>query len=528
VKVQQTVWAILAVCALAVTPSAAPADVISGSLFKTGRFTQTGSSITVLAQYDFNADVSVTDPADFTSITGSGPASFTLGQNSTDFHFSSVGFPSQANLDGAFPDGSYSFDLEGGNLGPDSAVIALDGDHYPGAVPLFSASTYSGAAHYDSSGAQTLTWNSFPTDVSVDEQDVFLAIFDSHAQVVLNVALPASATSYNVPAHTLSPGQSYDAVLYFSNRTLGADFANLAPTIAGYDFSTLLAVTTVPEPGMTLGIVAGLLTLGALRLPRRRGRGDGAQAHADRERAPVRGSADRAQPERSRLTRQSRAEKPWRRAKTSPAQRSPQPEATHPVWNRIFYQRELAVRAQDINRMAVSVLMLLSIPSVPAMANPYAITFTTSSGVAPTSGSFDYDPTNGFSNFLVTWNGITYDLTSSANTVPDGTPEIVFGLDRPALSFAVLSQTLGEATSYYWEAADPGGIVSNYFDFHAPTSSTSVTIDGEKPPTHLFYMTAGTGTWQIIDLPEPSKFVLRLAGLAGMGFVTLWKKHRRA
>jgi hypothetical protein len=191
------------------------------------------------------------------------------------------------------------------------------------------------------------------------------------------------------------------------------------------------------------------------------------------------------------------------------------------------YQKELAMRAPHISRTAGSVLILLSILSVPAMATTmYTIDFTTSSGVAPTSGSFNYDATNGLSNFLVAWNGITYDETTSANTVPDGTPEIVFGLARPELCFAVLSQTLSEATSYYWVATDPGGAVSyNYFDFYALTSSTPVIIDGERPPTHLPFVTTGTGpTWQITAVPEPAS--LTMVAVGALAWLT-WASSRR-
>ncbi len=49
----------------------------------------------------------------------------------------------------------------------------------------------------------------------------------------------------------------------------------------------------------------------------------------------------------------------------------------------------------------------------------YGINFTTNpGGVAPTSGSFMYDSSaaDPFSDFTVIWDGLTFDLTSAANT----------------------------------------------------------------------------------------------------------------
>ena len=56
-----------------------------------------------------------------------------------------------------------------------------------------------------------------------------------------------------------------------------------------------------------------------------------------------------------------------------------------------------------------------------AIAGPiqYTITFTATSGPAPTAGSFSYDSSqqlgSPFSSFLVTWDSITFDVTASAN-----------------------------------------------------------------------------------------------------------------
>jgi hypothetical protein len=71
----------------------------------------------------------------------------------------------------------------------------------------------------------------------------------------------------------------------------------------------------------------------------------------------------------------------------------------------------------------------------------YTINFTGSS-ILPTSGSFTYDSAMpGLSNFIVVWDGFTFNLTSSANnpTVVPPLPGCVPAGAGPAESFALLS-----------------------------------------------------------------------------------------
>ena len=61
-------------------------------------------------------------------------------------------------------------------------------------------------------------------------------------------------------------------------------------------------------------------------------------------------------------------------------------------------------------------LGLLLAASANADSINYTIQFTTTSGTAPTSGSFTYDSaTSLFSNFLVEWDIYNFDLTAAAN-----------------------------------------------------------------------------------------------------------------
>src|ERR1035438_3957196 len=58
-----------------------------------------------------------------------------------------------------------------------------------------------------------------------------------------------------------------------------------------------------------------------------------------------------------------------------------------------------------------------AVSSATAGTITYNINFTTTGGLAPLSGTFTYDLTlNTFTNFLVTWDGTTFDLRSEANS----------------------------------------------------------------------------------------------------------------
>ena len=67
-------------------------------------------------------------------------------------------------------------------------------------------------------------------------------------------------------------------------------------------------------------------------------------------------------------------------------------------------------------------LSLVTVAILAALAGPaqasiihYTINFTVETGSPTPSGSFDYDPTVGFSNLIVSWDGELFDLTGSAN-----------------------------------------------------------------------------------------------------------------
>jgi len=158
--------------------------------------------------------------------------------------------------------------------------------------------------------------------------------------------------------------------------------------------------------------------------------------------------------------------------------------------------------------------------------------------ILPTAGSFDYDaahPT--FSNFIVVWNGVPFDLTSSANSPSIfGSPTTCTSTGA-ALSFDVLT---GAACALS-PAGDTGWIVrtlkpclscSGVFEFFK-----QVCPCFEPPPERLLVIrsqvmlvddplsTTSGGSFSVAAaIDEPASLALLIAGLTG---VVLGKRRRR-
>jgi hypothetical protein len=152
-------------------------------------------------------------------------------------------------------------------------------------------------------------------------------------------------------------------------------------------------------------------------------------------------------------------------------------------------------------------------PAVHADSLQYSIIFTTTSGIAPTGGSFYYDAaaTVGFqfSSFYVTWDGFRFDLTGAANS-PIFVSDNGICVDNV---FQFLSTGTACSThAYYapdWEAG------AGEYDFEDTSSDRNGVlimraIGGDVNDD------GGYGGWAIVldqvPAPEPSSLMLALAG----------------
>lgn len=169
--------------------------------------------------------------------------------------------------------------------------------------------------------------------------------------------------------------------------------------------------------------------------------------------------------------------------------------------------------------MKLSLSLLMGLMGAVSTANAapisYDINFTGGSP-NPTSGSFTYDdavPT--FSNFVVTWNSITYDFTSTANS-----PFLQGACDTVAPDardfFAILSGGCG-AGNRAWQAnstQDPTIFLLGVFANPGGDVGLLAAV-----PTAVGILTAGEFT--ITATPEPSGAAFLLLGAGALAAARL-------
>jgi hypothetical protein len=136
------------------------------------------------------------------------------------------------------------------------------------------------------------------------------------------------------------------------------------------------------------------------------------------------------------------------------------------------------------------------IATLPASgATRYTIQFTASSGSPTATGSFHYDPTivNSFSNFIVMWNGIAFDLTSEANagSITDfgisPTPACLGNQSGAIATFKMLTACSGTQ----WVAVDVTSIGPTYFQIGLPGPSGFLDPLFEMGPDFVWIALSG-------------------------------------
>jgi hypothetical protein len=153
-----------------------------------------------------------------------------------------------------------------------------------------------------------------------------------------------------------------------------------------------------------------------------------------------------------------------------------------------------------------------------ATASPitYNIDFTTTSGLAPTSGSFTYDAaTTTFSNFIVDWDTISFsDLTTIANT-EGGTCGA--SPSSPANAFLFLDTGCG-GTRAWTASVGPESPFLEFASFFFTGTEGEIDPDGFSIVSSQPLIDAG-GSFTISPataVPEPAS-----AGMFGLGFAGL-------
>ena len=178
-------------------------------------------------------------------------------------------------------------------------------------------------------------------------------------------------------------------------------------------------------------------------------------------------------------------------------------------------QRQLWIGALLVTAFCASVAMADTMD-----ATTYTINFT-GTGTLPTKGSFTYDPDiSSFINFSVTWIGLTFDLTSSANSPNTSAtiPSCLTGLSGGAASFALLSGVCPAS----WGATSEEIATAN-FSFRTVEGSNFFNVSENLTiPFDFQPKTQANGGWTIAatPVPEPPACIF-LASLASIAFLAL-------
>jgi hypothetical protein len=182
---------------------------------------------------------------------------------------------------------------------------------------------------------------------------------------------------------------------------------------------------------------------------------------------------------------------------------------------------------EEFNVKFGCLLLSLAACAIPATAAPVTYDMTFTGGFfndalnqevpfAPSSGSFTYDSTGGFSNFIVLYDGAEFNFTAQANA-----PNICLGgspcfAGTAADAFNLLTQ------DKTWESFEtPLGPNTN--TFLSLVDSSANTFYQTVPVFEGFQQCCGSpreGTYTIAAVPEPTTLpMLSVAALGLVGFV---------
>jgi hypothetical protein len=170
----------------------------------------------------------------------------------------------------------------------------------------------------------------------------------------------------------------------------------------------------------------------------------------------------------------------------------------------------LKERPPGMKLSTAAICLLALFATLPAFGSDVFYTIDSTSGTPGFTGSFEYDTTGlDFVSFTVAWDGLTYDLTSSANSPSiGGAPTCAGGLTGAAASFFFLTNCTST-----WEA---GGEPSEIEFMSSDSQFVGITLTANAPGGVASPGGAGVGgfpTFQVSQVPEPSAMVLTVIGL---------------
>jgi hypothetical protein len=244
---------------------AAPA---SAQLYNAGTFRnltneQTGPNTVVSTGAFFNAGGLFTSPGDYTTftLTDPGPGSpENLPLNTPTSFGNGPSFATQADMDAAYPFGTYVIAVSGGTQPDTSVTLHYTADAYTSDVPQLSATSFNDLLGLSTGlSSLTLNFNAFTPSPLVTTALAYFTIFGS-SQFCSGLA--PSAGSCTIDPQALTPGKTYAWELDFSDRI--ENTVDGALTYTDFDVRTDGSFTTkaIPEPSTWAMGLIGFVGLG--------------------------------------------------------------------------------------------------------------------------------------------------------------------------------------------------------------------------------------------------------------------------
>ena len=182
------------------------------------------------------------------------------------FFFDGGTFSTQAALDAAFPNGTYSFGLQTVTAPTSfSDSVSITGNTYPTNVPKLLNGTWSnGGLQVDATQNYLFTWNDIAPFVSPNR--MILEILDGSNKVIFSRVFNPDPSGFNInftlPANTLQAGSFYTGKLTFERRqvvTTGAlSKVGTYAVETSFKIATIGAIPAVTGPTAPMGTVGQL------------------------------------------------------------------------------------------------------------------------------------------------------------------------------------------------------------------------------------------------------------------------------
>jgi hypothetical protein len=245
----------LAVAALVTAGSAAHAQLMEADIGVNPTFEQTDATTVNSTGGFFSARAFVTNESDFDggTLTYAGPGSpqalsYVPADVAWEFSAGDASFP---DLQTAFPNVDYQFDLTGGTMGPLSVTVNYAGNAYSN-IPQLAAVSFNALQGLKAADAITLDFNSMEVSPNADgDNSIIFSVTDSSNMTVFSTpALPTDATSVTIPGGVLAAGQTYSFLICCLTTVSLSTTRNSSTT-------RIRAACSPPPPGRFLSLRPG-------------------------------------------------------------------------------------------------------------------------------------------------------------------------------------------------------------------------------------------------------------------------------